>query len=303
MAIGATMHKRAGAMLMACFLPLSGVSAACLGMQVHAHRGAPGQGENSLASMRGAYAGAWDGVEVDLQRLKDGKWVLHHDMRAGRTVQGVPRVPVSQLDSIAWERAKVAGNGESAPFLAGAMREAARHVDKTFNAELKVVYTSCEPVRQLVDDMKQAIGHGNWMLTSVFPEALSCIRISDPEGYLGLIVLDPRHAEAAGANPVSSYVARRGRSPMLSVQWLEQLVDRVGAPVGVHLDALTLAANPSLLADAAQRAVPVFVYAVQGDAMLVRQLQAEHRRSGYLPSGVVIDGDPESFCQTLEAGR
>lgn len=303
MDIGATMRKRAVAISLASLLPFAGVNAACLGMQVHAHRGAPGQGENSLASMRGAYAGHWDGVEVDLQRLGDGKWVLHHDMRAGRTVQGVARVPVSQLDSIAWERAKVVGTGEAAPFLAGAMREAAGHADKTFNAELKVIYASCEPVRQLVGDMKQAIGHGNWMLTSAFPEALSCIRIADPDGYLGLIVLDPRHAEAAGVNPVSSYVARRGRAPVLSAQWLDQLIDRVGMPVGVHLDALTLAANPSLLAEAAKRAVPVFVYAVQGDTALVRHLQAENRRSGYLPSGVVIDGAPDEFCRALESGR
>jgi len=282
-------------------LPWTAANAACLGMQVHAHRGAPGLIENSVPAIRAAHGGSWDGVEIDMQQLKDGRWVLHHDPVPGRTVGGVARRPVAQLSSADWQSAKMVGNGggSAPPFLDDAMREAASRPDKTFNAELKIVYQSCEPVRKLVADMKQTLGHGNWMVTSGFPEALRCVRNADPAGYLGLIVFDPRNAEAAGANVFTQQVAKRGRAPVLSQQWLKNLVDIVGAPVGVHLDALTLAANPDLLQNAAALSIPVFVYSVAGDDRLARQLRSSNEASGYMPSGVIIDGDPEKFCKAV----
>lgn len=294
------------AALLAAALPWSGVSAACLGMQVHAHRGAPALPENSLASIRAAYAGAWDGVEIDMQRLKDGNWVLHHDLLTGRTVGGVGRKAVLQLSSAQWRDATLtgAGGGTPPPFLDDALRVAAAQPGKTFNAELKVVYRDCAPVSKLVAGMKAALPHGNWMITSAFPEALRCVRGTDRQGYLGLIVFDPRHAESVGGSSLSGtalgkYVSQRTTAPKLTRQWLANLAATVGAPVGVHVDALTLAANPQLLRDAAAQSVRVFVYAVGGDAALAQQLRASKQREGYLPSGVIIDGDAQAFCRAV----
>ncbi|MGH8818477.1 MAG: glycerophosphodiester phosphodiesterase [Achromobacter pestifer] len=282
-------------------LSWSNAGAACLGMQIHAHRGAPQLPENSLASISAAYAGGWDGVEIDMQRLQDGRWVLHHDLLTGRTVGGAGRKAVLQLSSADWRGAKLLGQGGGLPppFLDDALRVAAAQPAKTFNAELKVVYRDCEPVRKLVLDMKRALPHGNWMMTSAFPEALRCVRQSDPQGYLGLIVFDPRNAQAAGANPLSRYVSQRASAPVLNRQWLANLTAKVGAPVGVHVDATTLAANPQLLSDAARQSVRVFVYAVDGDAALAQQLRAAKQREGYLPSGVIIDGDAQAFCRAV----
>lgn len=293
--------KRLIAALLAAALPWSGVSAACLGMQVHAHRGAPALPENSLASIRAAYAGAWDGVEIDMQRLKDGNWVLHHDLLTGRTVGGVGRKAVLQLSSAQWRDATLTGpgGGTPPPFLDDALRVAAAQPAKTFNAELKVVYRDCAPVSKLVAGMKTALPHGNWMITSAFPDALRCVRGADRQGYLGLIVFDPRHAESLGANPLGKYVSQRAAAPKLTRQWLADLAAKVGAPVGVHVDALTLAANPQLLRDAAAQSVRVFVYAVGGDAALAQQLRTTKQREGYLPSGVIIDGDAQAFCRAL----
>ncbi|CAB3671829.1 glycerophosphodiester phosphodiesterase [Achromobacter piechaudii] len=281
--------------------PWSAVSAACMGMQVHAHRGAPTLPENSLASIRAAYAGQWDGVEIDMQRLKDGRWVLHHDVLTGRTVSGVGRRAVLQLSSADWRGAKLMGQGggQPPPFLDDALQVAAAQPAKTFNAELKVVYRDCAPVGKLVAGMKATLPHGNWMITSAFPEALRCVRGTDAQGYLGLIVFDPRHAESVSANPLGKYVAQRATAPKLDRQWLATLAKTVGAPVGVHVDAMTLAANPRLLRDAAAQSVRVFVYAVGGDAALAQQLRTTRQREGYLPSGVIIDGDAQAFCQAL----
>ncbi len=294
------------AAVLAAALPWSGASAACLGMQVHAHRGAPALPENSLASIRAAYAGAWDGVEIDMQRLKDGTWVLHHDLLTGRTVSGVGRKAVLQLSSDQWRDARLtgAGGGTPPPFLTDALRVAAAQPAKTFNAELKVIYRDCAPVSKLVAGMKAALPHGNWMITSAFPEALRCVRGTDRQGYLGLIVFDPRHAQSPGSNPLAGtplgkVVSQRAAPPQLTHQWLANLAATVGAPVGVHVDALTLAANPQLLRDAAAQSVRVFVYAVGGDAALAQQLRATKQREGYLPSGVIIDGDAQAFCRAV----
>jgi glycerophosphoryl diester phosphodiesterase len=293
--------KRVIAALLAAVLPVSGASAACLGMQVHAHRGAPMLPENSLASISAAYAGGWDGVEIDMQRLQDGRWVLHHDVLTGRTVGGVGRKAVLQLNSADWRGAKLMGQGGGSPppFLDDALRVAAAQPAKTFNAELKVVYRDCAPVSQLVAGMKQSLPHGNWMITSAFPEALRCVRGTDRQGYLGLIVFDPRNAESVSANPLGKYVSQRATAPKLTRPWLANLAKTVGAPVGVHVDAMTLAANPQLLRDAASESVRVFVYAVGGDAALAQQLRATKQREGYLPSGVIIDGDAQAFCRTM----
>ncbi|MEN4922642.1 glycerophosphodiester phosphodiesterase [Achromobacter spanius] len=298
--------RRLIAALLAATLPWSGASAACLGMQVHAHRGAPALPENSLASIRAAYAGAWDGVEIDMQRLKDGNWVLHHDLLTGRTVGGVGRKAVLQLSSAQWRDATLTGpgGGTPPPFLDDALRVAAAQPAKTFNAELKVVYRDCAPVSKLVAGMTAALPHGNWMITSAFADALRCVRGTDRQGYLGLIVFDPRHAESLGGNPLGGtplgkYVSQRATAPKLTRQWLADLAAKVGAPVGVHVDALTLAANPRLLRDAAAQSVRVFVYAVGGDAALAQQLRATKQREGYLPSGVIIDGDAQAFCRAV----
>ncbi|WP_438857956.1 glycerophosphodiester phosphodiesterase [Achromobacter spanius] len=286
---------------LAAILPWADAGAACLGMQVHAHRGAPTLPENSLASIRAAYAGGWDGVEIDMQRLKDGRWVLHHDLLTGRTVSGVGRRAVLQLSSADWRGARLAGQGggQPPPFLDDALQVAATQPAKTFNAELKVVYRDCAPVGKLVANLQQALPHGNWMITSAFPEALRCVRGTDPQGYLGLIVFDPRHAESISANPLGKYVSQRVTAPKLTRPWLANLAATVGAPVGVHVDAMTLAANPQLLRDAAAQSVRVFVYAVGGDAALAQQLRATRQREGYLPSGVIIDGDAQAFCKAM----
>ena len=62
---------------LACALPATPALAECLGMKIHAHRGSAESPENSASALRSAYAGDWDGVEIDMQQLADGTWVLH----------------------------------------------------------------------------------------------------------------------------------------------------------------------------------------------------------------------------------
>lgn len=69
-------------------------------------------------------------------------------------------------------------------------------------------------------------------------------------------------------------------------------------PVGYHVDTITLTANPSFLYDAADLGVPVVTYhlGTGGDFDHARMIRDTRARTGFIPSGAVIDGDPAEFC-------
>lgn len=279
-------------------------SAACLGMQVHAHRGAlAGAPENSLSALRAGYQGAWDGVETDLQVLGDQRWVVHHDLATGRVVRTALPRQVRQLSSRDWSTARMLARGEATaeapPFASDVAALAASYPDQTLNAEIKDL-APCSQVQALVHQMRQQVGHGNWFVTSAASGNLRCARQADPEGYLGLIVLDGRNAEAAGANAVTRMIAQKARAPKLDQAWLMRLKQTVGMPVGVHVDARTLDANDDLLTDAALMKMPVFVYAVDGDAALAASIKRARASSGRLPSGVIVDEAAPAFCARMQ---
>ena len=66
-------------------LPTS--QAACLGMGLFAHRGAPGHPENSRSAVEVAVRGSWEGAEIDVQTLADGGLAVHHDALTTQTLQ------------------------------------------------------------------------------------------------------------------------------------------------------------------------------------------------------------------------
>ncbi|NMV37308.1 glycerophosphodiester phosphodiesterase [Ralstonia insidiosa] len=281
-------------------MPASPTLAECLGMKVHAHRGSSDAPENSASALRSAYAGDWDGVEIDMQQLADGTWVLHHDLTTGRAVLTGNTLPVAKLTPADWQRARMTLHGgatnEAPPFLADAAAIAAAYPGKTFNAEIKEVVGNCQPVQALVAQLHQAIPHGNWFLTSGLRTPLRCARGADRQGYLGLIVFDGRNAEAAASNRWTRLVAQHASSPRLTRAWMLDLAAELGKPAGIHVDAKTMDANPTLLDDAAATGLAVFAYAVDGDAALASAIGRAHARTNRLPSGAIIDGRAEHFC-------
>src|SRR5690625_3114936 len=60
-----------------------------------AHRGAPGLPENSVQSIVAALENpAYSAVEIDIYRLADGAYALHHDPLPGRVITGVRSAPL-----------------------------------------------------------------------------------------------------------------------------------------------------------------------------------------------------------------
>ena len=272
----------------------------CGGMVLHAHRGAPGHPENSLSALRTAMAGSWDGVEIDLQQLRDGTPVLHHDPLLGRTTS--LRGPnTGSLDATGWREVRLKNaqgdlTREAPPFLADVLADM-KDSPKVLNAEIKQGFSNCGVAERTVRAMHEGRPGGQWFLTAIDRNHLRCARQLDPAGYLGVIVLDPQSA-ALGQKRISQPM--RVPQPQIDARWLDGLVREVGAPVGLHLDVHTLASQPDILSMALERGMPVFTYSLRDDRQHTDHLRKVAERTRLWPSGAIIDGDPDAFCKALK---
>ena len=281
------------------------VTAACLGMAVHAHRGAPTKPENSRSSVELALNGSWDGVELDLQQMADREWVLHHDFKTERTVvTGAGRV-VSELNTSLWRMTVMRDRDghvtqENAPFLSELYPLSHQHPGKIFNLEIKQpARGNCDSVRKLVNQLQDGFGHGDFFITSIDRQNLSCVRSAQPNMYLGIILLDTQSAvESKSTNP---WVQSITPATKITAKNLEDIKAQLGNNVGLHVDIRTIQNNPNLLKDAQASATPIFIYSMSGDRKLIDVLGFYLKKNKILPSGVIIDGNPESFCSALKA--
>lgn len=285
----------------------SAALADCGGMVLHAHRGSAAAPENSLPAVQQALDGGWDGAEIDIQQLRDGQWVLQHDPVLGRTTTLQKRM-VRELDATTWHEIRLKDQkgrvtNEAPPFLADLLQRVPEREGKVLNVEIKQLFGGCDAARDAVVVLAQGRPAGAWFLTSTDRRHLQCARRADPQGYLGLIVLDPQ------ALTRQNRLARASRvlpAPRLDLAWLRQLQQEVSRPVGVHVDVETLQANPRLLADAKELGLPVFSYHLGPDARHAQLLRAAARTTGLFPSGAIIEGTASAFCASLpelRAGR
>jgi glycerophosphoryl diester phosphodiesterase len=273
--------------------------AVCHGMVLHAHRGSPTAAENSLSAVRLAIQGEWDGAEIDIQQLRDQEWVLHHDAHLGRTTS-LQGYSTRDLDSATWRELRMKDRqgrvtNELAPFLSDVIA-LPEYQDKILNVEIKQFSGTCDATIQAVSQLRRGRPLGGWFITSIDRRQLQCVRKIDPKGYAGQIVLDPQ--ALARESRIRSR-ANRISPPVIDAAWLRRLQQEVMAPVGVHVDINTLAANPSLLTDAKILNVPVFTYHLGADKKHAETLRATARRTGLLPSGAIINGSASVFCDLI----
>ncbi len=293
---------RCACISLGCSLLLSAnVLADCKGIVLHAHRGDPNLPENSNRAIESGLQGNWDGVEIDIQQLQDRAWVIQHDAVLGRTTSLALR-RVQDLDSPTWKEVRLKdrkGNvtKEAAPFLRDVLAKADEYPEKIINAEIKQASWGCELANSAVAEFNKARPNGNWFLTSIERNHLRCARQVDPEGYLGLIVLDQQ--ALARQDPRTARQADKLATPRIDRAWLQGLVREVSLPVGIHIDTNTLDANMTLLKDAKDLGIAVFTYNLIGDREHLRDLRATRQRTGMWPSGAIIDGATNNFCIEL----
>lgn len=274
--------------------------ALCKGMELHSHRGAYQAPENSLSGAQLAFKGGWDGVEIDVQQLQDRQWVLHHDFQLGRTTS-IANTLTSKMSSTAWSEVRLKKRGgkyltsESAPFLKDLIEGLPADSTKVMNIEIKQATSDCGAAASIVSELKRGRPDGRWFLTSIDVAQLQCIRRYDPYNYVGLVVLDP----LSMAKQTRSRFANRIGPKTIDRQWLEQIKLSIGGLIGIHIDTVTLEANPSLLEVAKSLDIPVFTYSFSSDQQHARLIRTYALRTGFLPSGAIIDDSPEKFCNTV----
>jgi glycerophosphoryl diester phosphodiesterase len=293
--------RRAAAVLAVCFALLPPLaSAECHGMVLHAHRGSHEAPENSMAAVKQAFTGEWDGAEIDIQQLRDQHWVLHHDPKLGRTTSLQGR-SAGEINSNAWKEIRLKDrkgriSGETAPFLFEVLTQLPEDDNKVLNVEIKQLNNNCEAAQHAAQILNEGLPSGRWFLTAIDRSQLQCVRRVDKRGYVGQIVLDPNALAKQ-----SRYSRFSGNIPpkIIDTAWLKKLKQEVGEPVGVHVDAATLKANPTLLADAKLLGVPVFTYSLGSERDHAEALRTTARRTGLLPSGAIIDGAAGAFCDMI----
>lgn len=279
---------------------LTAAQAACMGMELQAHRGAAGFPENSYAAVQAAVQGAWEGAEIDVQSLSDGELALHHDALTTRTTSLRGRM-VRQLDSTAWSEVRLKDSkgkltAERAPFLRDVV-PMVQASGKVLNVEIKEEFRNCSTAHATTRLLLAGMPAGRWGISATDSNHLRCVRQLDAQAYLGIISLD--HASIALSNQRTASRAQYLRSAQLSPEYLAKLVRNVAPPVGLHMDVYSLRANPNVLADARHFRLPVLTYSMKGDSHHIAELARHYQHHAMLPSGAIIDGAPQAFCQQL----
>ena len=136
--------------------------------------------ENTVRAFREAMAAGAQGIECDLQKTKDGRYVIIHDPTTGRVADGdreVARVNLSELRSLDF------GGGERIPTLEELLT--ALPTGAWLDLELKEETIRAPDCRQIMDALT-AFPRDRLMISSFNPELLVPFRGS---GYLiGLLV-------------------------------------------------------------------------------------------------------------------
>ena len=288
---------RALSLLCATLTTWSAAQAGCMGMELFAHRGAPGYPENSRSSVEAAVRGSWEGAEIDVQTLADGGLAVHHDLVTTRTTSIKGRA-VRQLSSEAWREVRMRDRdgrltSEAAPFLRDLL-PAVQRSGKVLNVEIKEEHRNCQTAENVVGELLGQLPSGQWTISATEFDHLKCVRKLDSQAYLGAVATDKVSIALSDKRTASR--AHMLKSPDISPKVLSQLQREVGKPVGLHVDIFSLRANPNLFADAAHIGMPVFTYSLRGDREHAQDLRRILRERGLLPTGAIIDGDPASFC-------
>jgi glycerophosphoryl diester phosphodiesterase len=304
----------------------------CQGLELHAHRGVASAPENSTEALVRALQDGFDAYETDIQLLKTGQWVLHHDLLTGRTVDTGTRANTTSLTDAQWSSARLltrqnAATGTPPPFLADLLSASAPLLNqqRRANIEVKGKY-SCDLVSAVYRQIARQLPTGSWFLTSVDQPTLSCLRQIDKHQYLGVIVAPELRDQALDARThhitakVDRALAHFGKGNMserivdqveakynnsfnrefLSPGGLRTMKDRFGN-VGLHVEVTSL--TTELLRAAKDLAIPVFsYYTVGADKEHASRLSAIARQARLIPTGAIIDGNPDLFCSAFRAG-
>lgn len=301
----------------------------CEGLSTEAHRGSQlaRYPENSVGGIVAALMDGHDGVEVDVQRLRDGTWVVHHDPYLGRTVYAgqFSHKPVERsAKRTDWARmVMLDGAGRQTdyrpPTLAEALAVFAEHAHpkQKINIEIKSG-ASCQHLLELPAIVGRYLTPSQYSYSSLKLKSLECLRPYVPGVLLGYILppnkrsLDEayrdrnqrfrdfaRQEKGINIDPLAIYrnLARDNRR-LLSVRHLQEVHKTLGEPSSINLDIRDLVENPGLARSVRSRGLQLVTYSMNGGPYHNAQL-ARLAGTPELPDRAIVDSARYATCRAV----
>lgn len=295
------------------------------------HRGFFKSPENSLPGITRGLAAGFDTVELDIYRLRDGNWVLHHDQKLGRSSDNDRqnrRTDIERFNSRSWQDVRLRDpettllqSDTPAPFLNEAV-DALKSSLKTgqqVNFEIKS-QADLEQLAGLDLYLNQNIP-GKYYYSSPYLDVLRSIRAVNKSVYLGLVakphpksieilratlsgkndrlgVLDKRQTYAA--NKAADYLIKQEsqRENWLTKANLNRLASENWGPFGVHADIRYFMDDSGLSGLVKSKGFKLQTYTINDTNYHLESLELMVAREG-VPDGVIIDSMPYAACQRL----
>lgn len=293
------------------------------------HRGFYNQPENSLTAIQHGLAAGSDSVEIDIMRLRDGSWVVHHDPTTGRAsgrLDGKIQI-VSDMDSKEWNAILIRDPANSkllrhepAPYLTEALKVVKRYANANQKINLDIKGTYAVSSLELLDKYVRRTMGNQFYYSSTSFGTLATLRKINPRVYLGLIQKPHRtsvnlliNRKTTGHNINRRYeyivdsVKRLGEQfydgrddDWTSEDKLDLLKSKLGPNTGLHLDIRRYNEVPYVLSRTHERNIKVQTYSITSTKyhqdVLVKLAEADR-----IPDGVIIDTSPYHICQRLYA--
>lgn len=280
---------------------------------VESHRGVGT--ENSIPAIEKALSTGFDGVEIDVQTLNDGTWVLHHNVEPGdATETDLQDKRIGQMSRDDWDYVYFKGTKMRPPFFSEALEAFSRSAspDQYLNVEIKG-NASCPAVSQLVSEARKHLSIDQLRISSMSKRSLRCARAIDTEIYVALVAMPHKyHLQQDDGYKISNRVYKAFTpadmdahvsdfsamdGPNYTTRNLIEWSSRNLAPrAGVHLDARSLL-DYGYAIEAAERAglEGLSAYSLDPETVQVNQYRQMKERQ-ILPDSVISDASVKKLC-------
>lgn len=302
--------------------------APCGDLRLEAHRGDPDAHENTLSSIQRAAEGGFDSVEIDVMRLFDGTWVLHHDTRTGRATgrRDGQRERLDRMFLPGWRALQVRDTNtgrlvdERPPTLAHALHAFRLSAPEGQILNIDIKSKAGEgALYQLNAMVHRHLGAGRYSYSSGDLETLRYLRTLNPDVYLGLIQSPHREslrilrARLQGAVSQDPLYERNREALELSADvatwWygvrardhtstaaLRRIHDTLGPNAGLHLDVRRYAEVPGLRQRARAAGLrQVATYTINAPEYHEDAIRSLKQR-GRAPDIAIMDSSVYQFC-------
>lgn len=289
-----------------------------------AHRGHVDYPENSISGIKAAFAAGFPKVEIDIMRLRDGTWVLHHDPVTGRTsgFTSGSNAAISMMTAKDFSKLRVRDTktlqltSEPAPTLAALLKALAPVMAD--NQRLQVEFKSGASAHELatIDQLlAKALGQ-RFEYVAQDVQLLMQLRQLNSWVYLGIIEvpasasMQAQARQQAAARGITSTrlshiveqkaqaAYRNSRTNWLTPAGMANVQQHLGRNAGIHVDHAALTQQQTAVARANKLNIPLYTYTITGHAPHMAAL-TRLQQQGAMPVGAIVDDTHLNVCSAF----